>query len=147
MGLDFLAKRPEVAASKIGALGFCMGGRFTFLANAVHGNKFKGAVAYYGSGIANPQDQFGRKSLLDRVEAMQAPIMLIYGAEDKSITAEEHERITRALSQAKKRYVLNVFPKAGHGFLSDRRDSYAPAPAQEAWKMTLNFLEYNLRQE
>ncbi len=143
-GLDFLARRKEVAASKVGAIGFCMGGRFTFLANAVHADKFKGAVAFYGGGIADPQDPFGRKPLLDRVGAMQAPIMLIYGTEDKSISTAEHERIARALSQAKKRYVLNVFPQAGHGFLSDRRDSYAPAPAKEAWQMTMNFLQYNL---
>lgn len=140
-GLDFLAGRKEVVARKIGVMGFCMGGRFTFLANAAHADKFKGAVAFYGGGIADPKDPFGRKPLLDRVGAMQAPIMLVYGTEDKSIAAEEHERIALALSQAKKRYILNVFPNAGHGFLSDRRDSYAPAPAQEAWQMTINFFQ------
>ena len=143
-GLDFLARRKEVAARRVGVMGFCMGGRFTFLANAVHANKFKGAVTFYGGGIADPKDPFGRKPLLEQVGAMQAPIMLIYGAEDESIVPEEHERIARALSQAKKRYILNVFPNAKHGFLSDRRDSYAPAPAQEAWQMTLNFFQRNL---
>lgn len=143
-GLEFLAGRKQVAANKVGVIGFCMGGRFTFLANAVHADKFKGAIAFYGSGIANPKDQLGRKPLLDRVGTMQSPIMLVYGANDDSITAEEHQRIAGALSQAKKRYILTVFPNAGHGFLSDRRDSYAAAPAQEAWEMTLNFFNRNL---
>jgi carboxymethylenebutenolidase len=70
--------------------------------------------------------------------------MLNYGADDESIPAEEHERIAEALSKAKKRYILSVFPNAGHGFMSDRRDSYAAAPAQEAWDMTLNFFKRNL---
>lgn len=143
-GLEFLAGRKEVAANKVGVIGFCMGGRFTFLANAVHADKFKGAVAFYGGGIANPKDPVGRKPLLDRVAAMRSPIMLNYGADDESIPPEEHERIAEALSKAKKRYILSVFPKAGHGFMSDRRDSYAAAPAQEAWDMTLNFFKRNL---
>jgi len=143
-GLEFLAGRKQVAANKVGAIGFCMGGRFTFLANAVHADKFKAAVSFYGSGIALKQDPFGRKPLLDRVAAMQAPIMLVYGAEDELIAADEHGRIAEALSAAKKRYILSVFPNAGHGFLSDRRDSYAAVPAKEAWEMAMNFFKYNL---
>lgn len=144
-GLDFLAKRKEVAADRIGVTGFCMGGRYTFLANAVHADKFKAAVSFYGSAIAAKQDMVGRKPLLDRVGAMRSPIMLIYGANDEMIAADEHARITEALSQAKKRYILTVFPNAGHGFLSDRRDSYAAEPAKEAWAMTMNFFQQYLK--
>lgn len=143
-GLEFLAARKQVAADKVGVMGFCMGGRYTFLANAVHANKFKAAAAFYGGGIAPQKDQLGRKPLLDRVGAMQAPIMLVYGADDQSIAPDEHARIAQALSSAKKRYILSVFPNAGHGFLNDRRDSYAPQPAQEAWEMTMNFFKHNL---
>ena len=144
-GLDFLAKRPEVAADRLGVTGFCMGGRYTFLANAVHADRFKAAVSFYGGGIAAKKDMAGRKPLLDRVEAMRSPIMLVYGADDEMIAADEHARITEALSQAKKRYILTVFPNAGHGFLSDRRDSYAAEPAKEAWAMTMNFFQQNLK--
>lgn len=142
-GLDFLAKRQEVAADKIGVTGFCMGGRHAFLANAAHADRFQAAVSFYGSGIA--VDKIGRKPLLDRVDAMRSPIMLIYGADDEMIAADEHARISQALSQAKKRYILTVFPNAGHGFLSDRRDSYAAAPAKEAWEMTMNFFQQYLK--
>jgi carboxymethylenebutenolidase len=38
-----------------------------------------------------------------------------------------------------------VFPKAGHGFLSDRRDSYNPEASSEAWAMTLSFLDRYLK--
>jgi carboxymethylenebutenolidase len=144
-GLEFLAKRKEVAVKRIGVMGFCMGGRFAFLANAVHADKIKGAVAFYGGGIANPKDQLGRKSLLDRVSTMQSPIMLMYGAEDTSIPAEEHGRIATALSSAKKRYTLTVFPKAGHGFFSNRRDSYVADVATKAWQLTMDFFSDSLK--
>jgi carboxymethylenebutenolidase len=132
-----------VAADKIGVTGFCMGGRHAFLANAAHADRLKAVVSFYGSGIA--VDRIGRKPLLDRVDAMRSPIMLIYGADDEMIAADEHARISQALSQAKKRYILTVFPDAGHGFLSDRRDSYAAAPAKEAWEMTMNFFQQYLK--
>ena len=142
--IEFLAARSEVNANGIGVVGFCMGGRYTFLTNAVYPSQIKAAVAFYGGGIDSTTDPIGRKSLLNRVDTMQSPIMLMYGAEDKSIAADEHARVAAALSKAKKRYILNLFPKAGHGFMSDRRDSYSPEAAAEAWMMTTGFLKQNL---
>jgi carboxymethylenebutenolidase len=144
--LNFLAGKSEIDANHIGVIGFCMGGRYSFLANATFPTKIKAAVSFYGGGIDAPAgNPLGQQSLLDKVGAMQAPIMLIYGSDDQLIAAEEHARIADALSKAKKRYIVNVFPKAGHGFLSDRRDSYAPAAANEAWLMTTGFLSQNLK--
>jgi carboxymethylenebutenolidase len=144
--IDFLTTKPEINANGIGVIGFCMGGRYTFLSSSVHANKIKAAIAFYGGGIdpivGNPM---GQKSLLDRVANIQSPIMLMYGSEDQLIAAEEHGRIAAALSKAKKRYILNLFPNAGHGFMSDRRESFAAEAAAEAWMMTTGFLSINLK--
>jgi carboxymethylenebutenolidase len=139
-GLDFLAGRAEVAKGQVGTMGFCMGGRLAFLTAIAHPERIKAAVCFYGGGIAANPDPLGRKALLDRVGAIKAPILLLYGAEDGLIAADEHERIALALSSQKKRYTLSVFPKAGHGFFCNERESYAPAVAQEAWETTLSFL-------
>jgi carboxymethylenebutenolidase len=145
-GLEFLSKRPELTNKNIGVMGFCMGGRFTFLANGQYASQLKAAVSFYGSGIAPAAtDPMGRANLLVWANKMNAPIMLMYGAEDKSIAPEEHQQITLALSKAKKRYALNVFPRAGHGFFSDLRDSYNPTASSEAWAMTLSFFERYLK--
>ena len=144
--LDFLAGKAEVNTSGIGVVGFCMGGRYAFLTNASYPTKIKATIAFYGGGIdPTPGNPMGQKSLLDRVPAMQSPIMLMYGSEDKMIAADEHGRISTALSKAKKRYILNLFPNAGHGFMSDRRENYAPEAAAEAWVMTTGFLSQNLK--
>lgn len=145
-GLDFLGKRPELAGKSVGVIGFCMGGRFAFLANGVHSSKLKAAVCFYGGGIAASPDPLGRPNLLDEAPKMEAPIMLMYGAEDSSISPAEHQAIAGALSKAKKRYSLNLFPKAGHGFFSDRRDSYNPEASAEAWVLTLNFFARYLQE-
>ncbi|MCE5361419.1 dienelactone hydrolase family protein [Candidatus Igneacidithiobacillus taiwanensis] len=139
--------RPEVVKGKFGVVGFCMGGRYTFLANAALAADVACAVAFYGGGIAPESDPAGRPPLLDHVPAMQAPLTLFYGSEDNSITPAEHARIVTALSTAGKRYTLSVFPGAPHGFFSDRRDSYRPEAAAEAWQMTLREFAQHLRSE
>jgi carboxymethylenebutenolidase len=144
-GIAFLSSQSEIKKEGVGVIGFCMGGRLTFLANATYADRVKAAIAFYGGGIAAMPDPLGRPNLLDQVSKINAPLMLMYGAEDKSIPAEEHQRIALALSQAKKRYSLNVFPKAGHGFFSDRRDSYNADASVEAWAMTLSFFDRYLK--
>ncbi|WP_373546082.1 dienelactone hydrolase family protein [Chamaesiphon sp.] len=144
--IDFLAGKSEINANGIGVIGFCMGGRYAFLTNAVYPTKIKAAISFYGGGIdATAGNPLGQKSLLDRSSTMQSPIMLVYGSEDQLIAADEHGRVAAALSKAKKRYILNLFPKAGHGFMSDRRENYAPEAAAEAWIMTTGFFSQNLK--
>jgi carboxymethylenebutenolidase len=144
-GVAFLSSQREIKKGGVGVMGFCMGGRLSFLANAAHADHVKAAISFYGGGIAAMPDPLGRANLLDQVNKINAPMMLMYGAEDQSIPVEEHQRIALALSQAKKRYSLNVFPKAKHGFFSDRRDSYNADASAEAWAMTLSFFDRFLK--
>ncbi|MFA7496193.1 MAG: dienelactone hydrolase family protein [Acidithiobacillus sp.] len=137
LAIAALKERPEVRKNAIGALGFCMGGRFAFMANGVHADQLRATVAFYGGGIAPEKDGLGRKPLLHLAEKMQAPLLLLYGAEDHSIAPDEHGRIAAALSAAKKRYTLTLFPGAPHGFFADPRDSFRPEAAAEGWRMTL----------
>jgi carboxymethylenebutenolidase len=145
-GVEFLGQQLDTKRSGgVGVIGFCMGGRYTFLANAVQGSNVKAAVSFYGGGIAANPDPLGRANLLSYADKMGAPIMLMYGAEDQSISTDEHQQVAAALSKAKKRYALNVFPNAKHGFFSDRRDSYNPEASSEAWAMTLSFFDRYLK--
>jgi carboxymethylenebutenolidase len=144
--IEFLAGKSEASVTGIGVIGFCMGGRYAFLANTTYPTKIKAAISFYGGGIDAPAgNPLGQKSLLSQVDAMQSPIMLMYGSDDQLIAADEHGRVAAALSKAKKRYILNLFPKAGHGFMSDRRENYAPEAAAEAWIMTTGFFKQNLK--
>lgn len=137
--LDFLAAREETDWTSVGVIGFCMGGRYAFLANAALPSRFKAASAFYGGGIGPEKDAFGRKTLLDRVGDMQAPIQLWYGAEDSLIRPEEHGRIAEALSRAGRQYTLTVFPRVTHGFFCEDRESYHKDAARRAWRATTSF--------
>lgn len=145
-GLDWLAAQKTVRRDALGVMGFCMGGRLAFLANCRLAARLRVAVAFYGGGISpeGGQDKFGRTPPIGETASMQTPLFLGYGADDQGITPAEHARVVSALSAAKKRYVLNVYPGAGHAFLCEERSNYAPAAAEIAWRDSINFLKANL---
>lgn len=137
--LDFLAARPEADGGAVAVVGFCMGGRLTFLASAALASRFKAAAAFYGGGIAPAVDFLGRQNLLGRVQDIKAPLLLWYGAEDRFILPDEHGRIAEALSRAGKQYTLTVFPGTTHGFFCDDRENYNKAAAERAFRVTTAF--------
>lgn len=130
----------EGAEGRPAVAGYCLGGRLAFRAGLELGERLAAVVSYYGGGIAPEQDRFGREPLAGRAAEMGAPILLHYGTEDQSIGAEEHGRVAAALSQARKRYLMSVYPGAGHGFDCNERPSYHAEASAEAWRLTLEFL-------
>ena len=145
LALDALAGN-GAREGKLAIIGFCMGGRLAFLANAVHGDKLNASVSMYGGGIAPAVPRGPRKPLVDRAEDLGAPQLLIYGARDASIASDEHARIAKALSDANKRYTLAVLPDAPHAFATFDRPSYHRAAAEAAWRMTFAFFVDTLMQ-
>ena len=121
-------------------IGFCMGGRAAFLANAVHGERLRASVSFYGGGIA-PAEPKGRPALLSRVPELRAPQLLAYGAKDTAILPDEHARLAAALTAANKRYTMAVFPDAPHAFATFDRESYREAQARAAFRTTYAFLD------
>ena len=145
-GLDWLAAQKAARREALGVMGFCMGGRLAYLCNCRFPARLKAAVAFYGGGIApeGGTDRFGRTPPIGETEKIQAPLFLGYGADDQGITPAEHARVVSALSAAKKRYTLNVYPGAGHAFLCEERSNYAPAAAALAWRDAVDFLKIQL---
>lgn len=144
--LDWFDGQADVRKDAHGIVGFCMGGRLAFLSNCRFPDRLQAAVSFYGGAIAavdNP-DKFGRIPPIGEAAKMQAPMFLGYGAEDQGIPGDEHARIAKALTDLRKRYVLSVYPGAGHAFLCEERQNYAPAVEPVAWREALEFLKANL---
>jgi carboxymethylenebutenolidase len=135
--LAFLGREKHVDADRLGVIGFCMGGRYAFLANTEYPATVRAAVSFYGAGIA-PADA-SQPSALARAERLQHPSLLIYGGRDPSIPPAEHGRIAARLSELHKPYTLSVYPEAGHGFACEDRGSYHAASATRAFEEALHF--------
>lgn len=127
---EWLCSNPSVNSDRISSVGFCMGGRVSFLANSVV--PLRSAVSFYGGGIA--------QGLLDRAANQHGPILLFWGGLDKHITAEHRKSVVDALSANKKPHVNVEFSNADHGFFCDQRAAYEPNAACQSWALTLEFL-------
>jgi len=127
---EWLRSKAEVRANEISSVGFCMGGRVSFLANSVVA--LRAAVSFYGGGIA--------PGLLDRAAKLRAPSLFIWGGLDKHITPEHRKAVAEALTAQQKIYVNVEFSRADHGFFCDERAAHEPHSARQAWALTLEFL-------
>jgi carboxymethylenebutenolidase len=127
---EWLRSNAQVKADEISCVGFCMGGRVSFIANGTVA--LRAAVSFYGGGIA--------PGLLGRASKLQAPSLFIWGGLDKHITPEHRRAVTDALSEQKKIFVNAEFSRADHGFFCDERAAYEPHSAKQAWALTLEFL-------
>ncbi|MBE7417514.1 MAG: dienelactone hydrolase family protein [Ideonella sp.] len=122
-----LRARPEVGGGKVGAIGYCMGGRLAF--GAAAGAGVDAAVAYYGGGI---HDQ------LDRAAAIACPVQFHYAGRDDNIPPAAVEKVRVAMQG--KAAELHLYPGAQHGFNCWARASYDAASAALAHGRSLQFL-------
>jgi carboxymethylenebutenolidase len=125
---DWLTSQPLVKADKIGSIGFCLGGRVSFLANAVL--PLAAGVSYYGGGT---------HTIKDRAQDLHATHLFFWGGLDAHIKKEHINEVTEAVEAAGKPYINTVISYADHGFNCDERPSYHPEAAKEAWALTLAF--------
>jgi len=128
-----LVSDPQVDDTRVGAVGYCMGGRAAFVANAVL--PLKAAISYYGGGIAKQ---------LDLVKDQHGPILLFWGGQDKHIGRDQQIIIADALRAAGKEFSDMEFSDADHGFFCDARKSYNPAAARESWALLVEFFKEHL---
>lgn len=136
---EALKNQPGIDRGRIGCIGFCMGGRVSFLADLIL--PLRAAISFYGGGIApGPRGQ----GLLGRVKDSHGPILMFWGGLDKHIGPEQHRAVVDALHTAGKKFANVEFSDADHAFFCDVRPSYNKAAAKQAWALSLAFLKSNL---
>jgi carboxymethylenebutenolidase len=128
---QWLTQQP-VNTQNIFSVGYCLGGRVSFLANAVL--PLKAAVSYYGGGL----DQ-----LAGQATQLHGRHLFYWGGKDQHIKPENINTIIQAVEDAGKDYVNVKFSYADHGFNCDERASYNETASKEAWALTLAFLKNN----
>ncbi len=119
----------------ISSVGYCMGGRASFLAAITL--PLAAAVSYYGGGIAPNASNPG---LLGRASGIKARLLFFWGGRDKHIPPEQTRAVADALRAAGKNFVNVEISNADHAFFCDARASYSPSAALLAWPLTLAFL-------
>jgi carboxymethylenebutenolidase len=128
-------------ASRIGIVGFCFGGRVTFLVAARR--PLGAAVGFYGGGIAS-KGHLPFDPLIDEATALQTPWLGLFGDADTGIPVDDVEALRAALENAPVATEVVRYPGAEHGFHCDARASYHPEAAKDAWARALAWFDTHL---
>jgi carboxymethylenebutenolidase len=131
---ESLLSRPECTSKKYGVIGFCMGGA---LAQYVASKEPKAgaAVSFYG----------GFKKVVIDWNGLSAPILLIYGEDDKGVPPEQGRELEKKLKQLGKNVEVRTYPGANHAFFNDTGRNYKPDAAADAWRRAVAFLREHAR--
>nr|WP_294503769.1 dienelactone hydrolase family protein [uncultured Rhodopila sp.] len=125
------------SATRVGVMGFCRGGRQTWL-YAAHSPHLKAAVAFYGPLGGNPS-AIQPVTGLDVADKLKCPLLGLYGGQDASIPVDLVHQAEAKAKAAHEIVEIVVYPDAPHGFHADYRPSYRQADAEDAWNRTLGW--------
>ncbi len=129
------------ADGAIGIVGFCFGGRVTFLAAARRA--LGAAVTFYGGGIVS-KGALPFPPLVDEARALRTPWLGLFGDLDASIPVDDVERLRGEVAAAAVPTEIIRYPDAGHGFHCDARADYHEPSASDAWARTLDWFGRHL---
>ena len=132
----YLAAQPDVKKNRIGAVGWCMGGRYS-LALATEEPTLAAVVAYYGAPPTDPA----------AIAKIKAPVLGNYGALDKGPSPEQVKEFEAALKKAGKSIDVKIYEGAGHAFanVNNPWKGYKEDAAKDAWARTVAFLAQHLK--
>jgi carboxymethylenebutenolidase len=121
-------------ATSIFTVGFCFGGRNSWLSTA-GGHGLAGAVGFYGSlGERN-----GQPGPIQRAAELEGPILALQAGDDQNITHEDNQAFAEGLAAAGVAFELIEYDGAPHSFFDRKYDEFAEASA-DAWDRVLEFV-------
>jgi len=123
-----IAHLRESGAQRVFTVGFCFGGRQSWLA-AADQDDLAGAVGFYG----RPAEAAARAAEL------KAPILALQAGADANITAEDNAAFGAALDAAAVDHELVTYEGAPHSFFDRKQEEFAAA-SEDAWAKVLAFI-------
>ena len=139
----------EGASGKVGAIGFCSGGRHTLLA-ACASTALDAAVACWGGHITQASAEAATTEarptpVIDLVPQLSCPLYAVFGAEDQNPSPDVARELEDRLALTSQQFRVETFADAGHAFLADYRPSYREGAAFALWPKVVTFFEDHLR--
>ena len=130
---------------KVGVIGYCSGGRQSVLAAC--NLDLDAAVDCYGAFVTGtPPEGFPLQvtNLVDQLPNLRAPLLGLFGLEDKYPTPEQVDELEQIISDNGKEFEFHRYEGAGHAFFSVERPSYNVEAAADGWERIRAFYSKHL---
>jgi carboxymethylenebutenolidase len=130
---------------KVGVIGYCSGGRQSVLAACQL--DLDAAVDCYGAFVTGePPASFPLDitNLVDQLPDLRAPLLGLFGVEDKAPSPEHVRELDAILSRHDKPHEFHSYDDAGHAFFAVDRPAYRVAAANDGWERIAAFFEAHL---
>lgn len=129
---------------RIGVIGFCSGGRHTYLV-ACQLSSIDAAVDCWGGRVvvSGPEELTPNQPIqvLDMTPDLHCPLLGFFGNEDSNPSPQHVNRTEEELKKWSKTYEFHRYDGAGHGFFAADRPGYRPVQAVDGWKKVFAFYE------
>lgn len=135
--LDYLAAHPLVAAGRLGAAGFCIGGHLAF--RAALQPDVRATACFYPTGVHD--GKLGKDTdagTLGRAREIRGQMLLVFGSADPHVPTEGREKIVEALRAAGVGFRVKLYP-AEHAFMRDEGPRYDAVATDEAFGEMIEF--------
>ena len=129
--IDLLRSRPE-ANGKVGVIGYCSGGRQTFMVACT-------------LDVDAAVDCYGGRADVDLASDLRCPLLGLFGVDDQSPSPDDVTAMAKALEANGKDFDFHSYDGAGHAFFSVDRPSYRLDAAKDGWKQIWRFYETHLK--
>ncbi len=134
------AKRNGGNPDKIAVSGFGWGGRFVWL-YAAHNPSVKAGVEWYARLVADTTlATMNPENPIDIAAQLTTPILGLHGGKDIGVSMASIQQMKEVLAQGSSHSEIVLYPKTGHAFFADYRNSYVPEDAKDSWKRCLDWL-------
>jgi len=121
-------------ATKIGVIGWCMGGRWSLFAALEYHEDIDASIIYYG-GVTDDKKELA---------VLDMPVLGIFAGNDFIVPPKKAYRFAAAMEDLKKDLEFYMYRDADHAFSNPSGTEYDPVAAADAWEKTTDFLERNL---
>lgn len=139
--LDYLASRSDVAGTKVGTTGYCLGGGISLTVAGTYPDRVAAAASFHGGRLVT-DSEMSPSRMVPNIAAR----VYVAGADfDDGYPPEMEERLDELLTEAGVDYRLEIYAGARHGFTMVDFPVYDEVAAERHWTELFALLDGTLQ--